>query len=248
MRVLEFIRPLEPRLEGLMLITVNNAPVIHASIRGMSKPIPVQLLGEGLNRMFVLVLSMNDASGGLLLIDEIDNLRRFLRAFKSASGIENARSLAIVVDANSDRDARERSIRGTLSDMGLPTPVGPLELTSNGQLKVAYLIVPHGVEGTMIEDICLDSVRTDPAMKCVDRYFECIREADVPGPRGNWESKARVHAFLASREQPDLRLGEAAKRGVWSFETDSFHSPKELFSRCSDSSLTTNAMRIRNRK
>ena len=71
--ILRFIRPLEPRLEVLTLITVNNIPVIHAYIDGMNRPVPVQFLGEGLNRMLGLVLSMNEASGGLLLIDEIEN-------------------------------------------------------------------------------------------------------------------------------------------------------------------------------
>ena len=71
--ILRFIRPLEPRLEGLTLITVNNIPVIHAYIDGMDRPIPVQLLGEGLNRMLGLVLSMSEASGGVLLVDEIEN-------------------------------------------------------------------------------------------------------------------------------------------------------------------------------
>ncbi len=72
-KILEFIRPLEPRLQVLTLITINNIPVIHAYIDGMDRPIPVQLLGEGLNRMLGLVLSMSEASGGLLLIDEIEN-------------------------------------------------------------------------------------------------------------------------------------------------------------------------------
>ena len=71
--ILRFIRPLEPRLQVLTLITINNIPVIHAYIDGMDRPIPVQLLGEGLNRMLGLVLSMSEASGGLLLIDEIEN-------------------------------------------------------------------------------------------------------------------------------------------------------------------------------
>ena len=71
--ILRFLCLLEPRLTGLTLIAINNIPVIHAYLDGMSRPIPVQLLGEGLNRMLGLVLSMSEASGGLLLIDEIEN-------------------------------------------------------------------------------------------------------------------------------------------------------------------------------
>ena len=72
-KILELVSPLEPRLKGLTTITIKNAPIIHAYIEGMSRPMPVQLLGEGFNRMLGLALSINEAAGGLLLIDEIEN-------------------------------------------------------------------------------------------------------------------------------------------------------------------------------
>ncbi len=72
-RILEFIRPLEPRLTRLTPITIGTTTVIHAYLKGTDRPIPVQLLGEGLNRMLALVLSMSEAKGGLLLVDEIEN-------------------------------------------------------------------------------------------------------------------------------------------------------------------------------
>ena len=71
--ILRLLRPLEPRLKGLVPITIRNATVIYASIEGSNRPIPIQLLGEGLNRMFNLALAMGTAAGGLLLIDEIEN-------------------------------------------------------------------------------------------------------------------------------------------------------------------------------
>ncbi len=70
---LDFIRPLEPRLQSLTLIPLNDVPVIHARLKGVNRLIPMQLMGEGLNRMFGLSLAMNDARGGTVLIDEIEN-------------------------------------------------------------------------------------------------------------------------------------------------------------------------------
>ena len=72
-KVLRFLRPLEPRLRRLSVITIKDTPVVHAYLDGTRRPIPVQLLGEGLNRMLVLALSMSEATGGLLLVDEIEN-------------------------------------------------------------------------------------------------------------------------------------------------------------------------------
>ena len=157
-----------------------------------------------------------------------DNMRLFLRTLSALPEFRLVRSLAIVADANSDRDRRERRIRSALSDMDLPIPAVPLEIESDGRLKVAYLVVPHNKDRGMIEDVCLDSVRTDSAMECIDRYFECIGEADTPGPRQVWSSKARLHAFLASRDRPDLRIGEAAERGIWQFDNEAFDSLKDL--------------------
>ena len=71
--VLNLIRLLEPRLERLILISVENTPVIHAYLQGKDRPVPVHLLGEGLNRMLGLALAMNEVRGGLLLVDEIEN-------------------------------------------------------------------------------------------------------------------------------------------------------------------------------
>ena len=72
-KLLNLIRPIESRLERLLLISVEDIPVIHAYLRGSPRPIPVHLLGEGLNRMLRLGLVMSEASGGMLLVDEIEN-------------------------------------------------------------------------------------------------------------------------------------------------------------------------------
>ena len=78
----------------------------------------------------------------------------------------------------------------------------------------------------MIEDVCLDSAKTDPAMECVDRYFECISQANIQGPKEVWMSKART--LFLHQGNPDLRLGEAAESGLWTFETDAFRPLKDL--------------------
>ena len=67
------LRPLEPRLKRLIAITIKDTPIIHAYIKGANRPVPVQLLGEGINRMLALALSVNEATGGLILVDEIEN-------------------------------------------------------------------------------------------------------------------------------------------------------------------------------
>ena len=72
-RLIDLLNILEPRLRRLALIQVKNTPVIHAFLDDGKRPIPVQLLGEGFNRMLSITLSMGEAAGGLFLVDEIEN-------------------------------------------------------------------------------------------------------------------------------------------------------------------------------
>ncbi len=155
------------------------------------------------------------------------NLRSFLKTFRALSGFASVKSLAVVADANSDRNRAGQRIRGALSAANFPSPRGPLKALSQGSVRVCYLVVPHEAESGMIEDVCLDSVKSDPAVDCVDRYFECLRETNRV-PKDSWLAKARLHAYLASRERPDLRLGETAEKGIWDFEADVFRPLKDL--------------------
>ena len=72
-KLMSLILPIEPRLERLILISIENTPVVHAYLQGMTRPVPVHLLGEGLNRMLRLGLTMSEVREGLLLVDEIEN-------------------------------------------------------------------------------------------------------------------------------------------------------------------------------
>ena len=156
------------------------------------------------------------------------NLRPFLKTFISLVGFQHVRSLAIVTDADQSQTNRKRGIRDALSFLNLPVPVEPLKMAHGNGLSVVYLVVPYTEEKGMIEDVCLDAVHDDPAIDCVDGYFECIRETELLGPRKGWMSKARVHAFLASRDRPGLRLGEAAEKGIWPFDSDPFSPIRRL--------------------
>ena len=66
------LRHLEPSLTALTVISTGGSPVVHAYI-GDNLPIPVNLVGEGFARMLELAVGIADVSGGMLLVDEIEN-------------------------------------------------------------------------------------------------------------------------------------------------------------------------------
>ena len=156
-----------------------------------------------------------------------DKLRQFWRVLASRDDFDNVRSLAVVADADFDVGAARDSIRGALRDAGLPVPSAPLVEASQDDLRVFYLLLPHEKEG-MLENVCLESVRSDPAMECVEQFMGCVRDKRQDWPRREIDAKAKVHAFLASQDPPDLRLGEAASKGFWNFDDAAFDPLKEL--------------------
>ena len=71
----------------------------------------------------------------------------------------------------------------------------------------------------------MTSIADDAAMPCVEEFIECVMDG---GPRDT--SKARVQAFLASRDTPGKRLGEAAMAGYWAFDHPAFDGFRQLLS------------------
>ena len=80
----------------------------------------------------------------------------------------------------------------------------------------------------MLEDVCLESVVSEPVMECIERFLECVKERRTDWPKQNIDAKARVHTFLASQDPPDLRLGEAAARGFWDFDAAAFEPLRNI--------------------
>jgi hypothetical protein len=88
------------------------------------------------------------------------------------------------------------------------------------------LLLPDGSTPGTLETLCLRAVSANPIVVCVEEYLQCVERGlgSVPGHR----DKARVHAFLASRERPELRVGEAADAGYWPWDDPCFDHVKHF--------------------
>jgi hypothetical protein len=113
-----------------------------------------------------------------------------------------------------------------LNSAGLPVPTTPGELVG-ATPGVGVFIVPHDGVGAL-EDLCLRGVANDPAMSCVDAFFDCLRPV-VPPARHI--GKAKVQAFHASRQEEGKRLGEAAEAGYWPWTAAPFDVLKDFIDR-----------------
>jgi len=132
------------------------------------------------------------------------------------------RHLAIVRDK--DEDNAFESIANTVTRAGLVAPASPGSF-SEGSPRVGIFIMPgEGVFGTMLEDLCLETVRDRPAMACVRLFHECVRGLSDP-PQN--PSKAKCQAFLAAQTVIVNSIGLGAQRGYWDFGSPVLGALKE---------------------
>lgn len=193
------------------------------------KPVerPKVILTEGLDgkEVFCALLShlgliedfeVRDAGGK-------DNLRRYLRALVITPGFRDVVSLGVVRDANTYPERAFQSVHDALEAAGLAAPEKPFDAVGKHP-RTTIMILPNGDDRGELEDLLLKSVEDDPAMDCVEQYFECLKNQLNDHMIPKKLAKARAHAFLASRRRPSLRLGEAAQAGYWPWNNPAFDS------------------------
>lgn len=142
-----------------------------------------------------------------------------------APGFREVKSLGIVRDADDNADNAFRGICTVLKECGLPVPAQPMEIISASlklrecdlpmELKVGVLVIPPGAAKGEIEDLCLTAINEYNELECIENYFRCLKEK-LPLDKFPKElSKAKIQAFLASREESVPHLGIAAQRGFF---------------------------------
>lgn len=123
-----------------------------------------------------------------------EQLRRNLKALVVSPRFADVTSLGIVRDANADPSAAFQSVRDALLAVNLPPPEHPLAPVGHSP-RVTVIILPEASVPGMLEDLCLRAIAQDPAMLCVEQYFQCLQQQGISLPDN--VSKAKVQVFLA---------------------------------------------------
>lgn len=129
----------------------------------------------------------------------------------------------VAIIRDKDEDNAFESVKNIVSKAGLTPPHENTQF-SNGTPRVGIFIMPGPkINGKMLEDLCLESVQSHPAIKCVDSFADCISKLSKPP---NNMAKAKVQSFLAA--QPDIvtSLGLGALNSYWDFTSPAFDELK----------------------
>ena len=147
------------------------------------------------------------------------NFRRNLRAFMVTEGFDQLGSIGIVRDADQSAASALQSIQAHLGNLGLPVPDTFMTPTGSAP-SVSVFVMPNNADKGALEKLCLESLQDDPAMRCTEEYVKCLIDALDELPENM--DKAKMHAFLSSREKFYLHIGEAADAGCFDWNHPSF--------------------------
>ncbi|MBF0551794.1 MAG: ATP-binding protein [Deltaproteobacteria bacterium] len=70
--LIESLKLIEPRLKSLSAIPIGDSSLIHGDV-GLGRKIPLSFMGEGVVKLFHIVLAVLSFENGIVLIDEIEN-------------------------------------------------------------------------------------------------------------------------------------------------------------------------------
>lgn len=69
----EAVRTIVPDLDRVLLVGESGRRSVLFKVSGLARPVPIESMGDGVNRVFAIAVAMVLAKNGALLVDEIDN-------------------------------------------------------------------------------------------------------------------------------------------------------------------------------
>lgn len=124
-----------------------------------------------------------------------------------------AASVGVVRDAEDKPAAIARqSVEDALKAAGLTPQRTP-------PIQTSIFILPDNANPGMIETLCMEAVKTEPALadahRCVEDFFTCLTRSNVALPALPVLTKNQAQAYLATRPEVQMFPGIAAYRDYW---------------------------------
>ncbi|MDE6592036.1 MAG: hypothetical protein K2K57_03095 [Oscillospiraceae bacterium] len=161
-----------------------------------------------------------------------------LSVWKLVSDFENLKTVGIIRDAETDSSGALQSIQHCFSCNDLPQPQDCFELTEgeDGGIRTVFGILPGTKTGSKwdngtLEDLCLKILKDPQSSEKIISISKYLDQAQNDFKyKINHMHKAKLHTYFSSNE-PFIgsKIGEAAKRGAFNFESDILINFKKMF-------------------
>lgn len=142
-------------------------------------------------------------------------------------GFPEITCLGVIRDQDDDNafDSVTNILTRKMSFDNVPSKNGEF---ASGNPKIGIFIMPgNNIKGTMLEDLCLKTVETHPAMKCVNEFISCVSKL---APKPNNITKAKAQTFLAAQPEIANTVGLGAQKSHWDFESPALDELKQFLS------------------
>ena len=152
-----------------------------------------------------LAKHMNVLDSWPLQIEQLDgkgNFGEYLLALTRHPRFGKLTAIGIVRDADFGTNSFQ-SVQDTIQSANrknprqLPVPQQVMEL-AHGTPNTGVLILPSSEREGMIEDLVMDLFQGDPVNLCVDAFFTCLRENNVPISQERLP-KARLRTYITGK-------------------------------------------------
>jgi len=182
---------------------------------------PILLIGEGVEEVLFLKALVGNLNVSGVQVEHYEGksgLGRYLSALKKRPGFARVEKLGIIRDADDDPPASAASVDGAIEQAGFEP-----------SLTVKKMIIPSATETGALENLCLRTIEGQPLAACIEEFLSCATRATTTQHTSTTaKAKARIHAWLSAQRPPDLRLGQAAKKGLIAWSSPVFGELKEF--------------------
>jgi hypothetical protein len=181
---------------------------------------PVAVAAEGLDYCYMLLSQIKD-DPQLQDVQLWDftaapngNFGRWLEVFTTLPGYgDMIRAIGVIQDAEESAEGTFRNTVQALTNVGLAHPTRTMEVTAS-KPAIGILVMPHSRPSGCLEHAVLEARQPDLPLHCAEQYLDCV---GVGGGNDNWQAKVKVHALIASGDNPAWTLGQSVAGGMWDF-------------------------------
>jgi hypothetical protein len=158
-----------------------------------------------------------------------DKFKTELPNIVNLEGFSDVHTLGFIRDAEENQaESAFSSICAVLKRNNLPAPTNINTMIDEQNIRIGVFIMPNNIDKGMLEDLCLESVKTNPVFQCVDQYISCCLLCLSENESNINRSKAKIQTYLAIKNPIVNSLGLAAQKGHWNFEDDCFSDIKKF--------------------
>lgn len=164
---------------------------------------PKLLIGEGKDEILIFGALLNHLGIDDVKVEDFGGKHKlpdYLDTLQLRPGFHDLRSLGVTRDADSDAMSAFTSVRDHLTARNLVSPVSSGNI-AEGTPRIGVVILPDGQQQGMLEDLCLTAFQTDPVIDCLEKYFECIKEA-----KGKLPSRYPKHESMLGLPRKSRRI------------------------------------------